>query len=454
MTQSQGRFLTGSTMGHVMRMTLAGTAGITFMFLVDAANLFWISQIGDVQLLAAIGFAFAIQFFSISFGLGLMIAATAIVSKSIGQNQYDLARQQASSAMILAFLVQAFVAFIILMYRHEVVALSGADGETAALTERYLLMTLPTLPIMAIGLVGGAILRAEGDALRAMLVTMISGGIAMLVDPVLIITLDLRLDGAALALWISRLAMACLALWFVIGKHSLLARPTFKQLGATSKMFFIISVPVILTQLASPVANYLLTKVISDFGDSAVAAWAVINRLTVVAFGGVFSLSGAVGGIFGQNFGAQQFDRIRTTYRDAIIFCIGYTILAWAILMLATDFISAVFSLDPKGADILWAFTHIGAGTFIFTGMMFVANAAFNNMGKPVWSTALNWFRDGLLTLPAALWLSGIFAASGVIYAQGLVAFIVGILATFWGFRFIKSAQQSRSEVDPSTLEA
>ena len=80
MTQPQGRFLTGSTMGHVLRMTLAGTAGITFMFLVDAANLFWISQLGEVQLLAAIGFAFAIQFFSISFGLGLMIAATAIVS--------------------------------------------------------------------------------------------------------------------------------------------------------------------------------------------------------------------------------------------------------------------------------------------------------------------------------------------------------------------------------------
>ena len=454
MTQSQGRFLTGSTMGHVMRMTLAGTAGITFMFLVDAANLLWISQLGDVQLLAAIGFAFAIQFFSISFGLGLMIAATAIVSKSIGQNQYGLARQQASSAMILAFLVQAFVAFLILIYRHEVVALSGAVGETAALTERYLLLTLPTLPIMAIGLVGGAILRAEGDALRAMLVTMISGGVAMLIDPVLIITLDLRLDGAAMALWISRVAMAGLALWFVIGKHNLMARPTFKQLRMTSGIFFAISIPIILTQLASPVANYLLTKVISDFGDSAVAAWAVINRLTVVAFGGIFSLSGAVGGIFGQNYGAQKFDRLRSTYRNAIIFCAGYTILAWAVLMLASDIITDIFRLDATGADILWTFTHIGAAAFIFTGLMFVASAAFNNMGKPVWSTALNWLRDGLLTLPAALWLSGIFAASGVIYAQGLVAFTVGILATLWGFRFIKSAQQSRSEVDPNTLEA
>ncbi|MFL2786152.1 MAG: MATE family efflux transporter [Paracoccaceae bacterium] len=451
MTQSQGRFLTGSTMGHVLRMTLAGTAGITFMFLVDAANLFWISQLGDIQLLAAIGYAFAIQFFSISFGLGLMIAATAIVSKSIGQSQYDLARQQASSAMILAFLVQAFVAFLIVIYRQKFVALSGAEGETAALTERYLLLTLPTLPIMAIGLVGGAILRAEGDALRAMLVTMVSGGIAMLIDPFLIISLDLRLDGAAIALWISRLAMAGLALWFVIGKHNLMARPTLKSLIATSGIFFAISVPVILTQLASPVANYLLTKIISDFGDSAVAAWAVINRLTVVAFGGIFSLSGAVGGIFGQNFGAQKFERLRSTYRDAIIFCIGYTVLAWALLMLASNFIANVFGLDPEGADILWAFTHIGAAAFVFTAVMFVASAAFNNMGKPIWSTALNWFRDGLLTLPAALWLSGIFAANGVIYAQGMVAFVAGILATFWGFWFIKSAQQSRSELDPSS---
>ncbi|MBT6533457.1 MAG: MATE family efflux transporter [Marinovum sp.] len=437
-------------MGHVLRMTLAGTAGITFMFLVDAANLFWISQLGDIQLLAAIGFAFAIQFFSISFGLGLMIAATAIVSKSIGQNQYDLARQQASSAMILAFLVQALVAFLIVIYRQKFVALSGAEGETAVLTERYLLMTLPTLPIMAIGLVGGAILRSEGDALRAMLVTMISGGIAMLIDPILIITLDLKLDGAASALWISRLTMAGLALWFVIGKHNLMARPTFKQLGATSGIFFAISIPVILTQLASPVANYLLTKVISDFGDSAVAAWAVINRLTVVAFGGIFSLSGAVGGIFGQNYGAQQYDRLRSTYRDAIIFCACYTALAWALLMLVSDLISDVFGLDPTGASILWTFTHIGAAAFIFTGLMFVVSAAFTNMGKPVWSTALNWFRDGLLTLPAALWLSGIFAASGVIYAQGLVALIAGILATVWGFRFIKTAQQSQSAVDPN----
>ena len=78
-----GRFLTGSTMGHVVRMTATGAFGITFVFLVDAANLLWISQLGEPQLVAAIGFAYAIQFFSVSSGVGLMIAATALARGAI-----------------------------------------------------------------------------------------------------------------------------------------------------------------------------------------------------------------------------------------------------------------------------------------------------------------------------------------------------------------------------------
>ena len=73
---TEGRFLTGSTMGHVVRMSATGAIGITFVFLVDAANLFWLSQIGQPKLVAAIGFAYAIQFFSVSVGVGLMIAVT------------------------------------------------------------------------------------------------------------------------------------------------------------------------------------------------------------------------------------------------------------------------------------------------------------------------------------------------------------------------------------------
>lgn len=437
MSQTEGRFLSGSTMGHVLRMTLSGTAGITFLFLVDIANLFWISTLGETQLVAAMGFAFAIQYFSVSFGLGLMIASTALVSRSIGQGRRQEARQQASSTMALSIFVQCTVASLFLFFCGDLVSLIGAEGETARLTERYLKITLPSLPLMAIGMIGSAILRAEGDALRAMFVTLGSGFVAMLVDPILIVGLDLRLDGAGLAVWVSRICMASLALWFAIGKHNLLVRPSAVHIRASVKPFSMIAGPTILTQLATPFGSYILTTVVAGFGDSAVAAWALINRLTVLAFGGIFSLSGAVGGIFGQNFGAQRYDRLRSTYRDAVIFCIVYPTIVWVLLVMANDLIANAFGLDDEGAQLLEAFTHVGAAAFVFTGMMFVATAAFNNLGRPIYSTALNWTREGVVTFPLAIWLASAFAAPGVIYAQAVVALVLGILATVLGFRFI-----------------
>lgn len=107
--QTRGRFLDGSTMGHVVRMTLLGGLGITFVFLVDLVNLFWIAYFGTEQLVAAIGFAFAVQFFSVSTGVGMMIATTAIVSRQIGRGDMDRAGEEATSAMILTVGFQVFV---------------------------------------------------------------------------------------------------------------------------------------------------------------------------------------------------------------------------------------------------------------------------------------------------------------------------------------------------------
>ena len=89
----------------------------------DAANLFWISQLRDPQMVAAIGYAFAIQFFSVSTSIGMMIAATALVARSIGQKAHLQDRQQATAGMILTTIVQASIAAFIVGFRHDLLAL-------------------------------------------------------------------------------------------------------------------------------------------------------------------------------------------------------------------------------------------------------------------------------------------------------------------------------------------
>lgn len=432
---AEGRFLTGSTMGHVVRMTATGAFGITFVFAVDAANLFWLAQFGDPQQVAAIGFAYAIQFFSVSIGVGLMIAATAIVSRSIGAGDRTSARAQAGAAMLIAALIQALVAALIFTFRHELVAFAGAEGQTAALATRYLAWTVWSLVPMAIYLVGSGALRADGYGAKAMYITLSAGLFLMVADPFLILAYGL--DGAAIGLILFRFMMMALALYFACVQLDLVARPTRAALVRTFIPFMAVALPSIASQMATPAGNYLLTKVMAPFGDEAIAAWAVVSRLTLLVFGGIFALSGAIGGIFGQNFGAGHYDRVRSTYRDALIFCGVYTLVAWLLMALLTPLLLRAFALGAEGAAVVWAFTSIGVGGFVFVGALFVSNAAFNNLGRAARSTLVNWLKDGVLTWPAAIWLSGIFGASGVIYGQAAAGAAAGIIAALWGWVFV-----------------
>ncbi|MEH6519696.1 MAG: MATE family efflux transporter [Sulfitobacter sp.] len=431
-------------------MTATGALGITFVFVVDAANLLWVSQLGDKQLVAAIGFAYAVQFFSVSVAVGLMIAATAVVSRSIGGGDREKARRQAGAAVVISACTLAVVAALIVGLRHKLVGFAGAEGETARLAARYLAITIPSLIPMSAALVMSGTLRADGFGAKAMYITLIAGVVLLIIDPFFIFYMGWGLDGAAIGLVLFRFALLALAIWFAIYDLHLIDRPRLSTLRNIGAPFVAVAIPAIATQMSTPVGNYLLTIVIAPFGDDAVAAWAVVGRLTVVVFGGIFALSGAIGGIFGQNFGAGKLDRVRSTYRDALIFCLLYTLVAWGLFVAAVPYVIAAFDLSGQGADVLNAFAVIGVGGFIFFGALFVSNAAFNNLGKPGRSTMVNWIKDGVLSLPAALWFSGMFGAAGVIYGQAAAGITVGALSALWGWFYVKGLRADDAALDPS----
>ena len=82
-----------------------------------------------MQAVAEMGFAFAQQYFSISFGIGLMIVPTVLVSWAIGQGRPGEPREIAVSTLVISALLQSFVAVVMIFYRHEFVAMAGAEGK-------------------------------------------------------------------------------------------------------------------------------------------------------------------------------------------------------------------------------------------------------------------------------------------------------------------------------------
>ena len=425
-------------MRHVVVMTLTSMAGLLSLFLVDALNLLYISMLGVTELAAAIGFAGTIQFFLISVSIGLLIAGSAMISKAIGAGEQERARQLAGSSALTAFLVMGIVATLLWIYREDALRLLGARNEALEKASFFLSIALPSVPLIGIGMACSGVLRAMGEARQAMYVTLGGGMVAAVLDPILIFGFDLGLAGAAIAMALTRFLIACIGLYLVIARHNMMAMPTLESLARDLRPYALIAGPAMATQLSTPFGNAYLTATVAEFGDSAVAGWAVVGRMTALSFGGIFALSGAIGPIIGQNYGAKLWPRIATAYRDGLIFAAIYVLGAWLVLASVTPWIIEGFGLTGEGALILGTFTQSAAWAFVFTGALFTANAAFNNLGRPLYSTMFNWSRDAAVIPILSFAIAANLGPVGVVWIQACAAILVGSAAAYTGLHFVR----------------
>ncbi|MFK7902393.1 MAG: MATE family efflux transporter [Nitratireductor sp.] len=434
---SQAKFTKGSTMQHVITMTATGAVGMIAVFMVDLANLFYISLLGEKALAAAIGYASTIMFFATSVCIGFTIAATAITAKALGKGDIELAKKEASVSLVFVFIATSIISLLMMLNIKPLLSVIGAKGETLQIAYEYMLIAVPSIPLMGLAMCMAGLLRAKGDAKRAMYIPLIAAIFGAMLDPILIFYYDLGVNGAAISMIFARIIFVIVGLHGVAVIHKLLSVPTWQDIKRVFVPFMVIGFPSLLTQVSTPFGNAYVTSAIADFGDDAVAGWAVIGRLIPLAFAATFSLSGAVGPILAQNYGAGLVDRITQAMKDSLLFIIIYMGAMWALLAIGHDLIIQIFGATGDGALLIEIFCFYVAGLFGFTAILFVANAAFNNLGNPFLSTAFNWGRATIGIIPF-VWVGAQWGASGVLIGWALGGTLFGLAAIIVCFRTLK----------------
>ncbi|MEY3597232.1 MAG: hypothetical protein RL543_1185 [Pseudomonadota bacterium] len=438
----QGKFTTGSTMRHVAVMAASGAVGLVSIFAVDLLALLYISWLGNVNFTAGVGYGTTVLFLSTSFNVGLMIASSALVSRALGARDKVRARRLAGSTTAISLVAASLIAVLMMAVMDPLLTLLGATGETHAVAWRFLMICMPSNFLLALGMCFSGTLRSVGDARRAMFVTL-SGGIASaIIDPILIFGLELGTDGAAIAVTLSRVVFCLVGYHGVVRIHDLMRKPTFLETVEDLKPMVGIAVPAVLTNIASPVAGAYMTSVLAPYGDEALAANAIISRLVPVAFGTVFALSAAIGPIFGQNLGARNIKRVRRTLTDGLIFSAASVMVAWIVLYLAQEQLIAVFHATGRAADLVRYFCVVLAGTWMFHGALFVANASFNNLGAPVLATVFNWGKATIGTVPFAIVGAQWGGAEGAFLGQGIGAIAFGIVGVWAAYQVINRVER------------
>ncbi|MEO0357579.1 MAG: MATE family efflux transporter [Pseudomonadota bacterium] len=438
---AQAKFLDGNLFKHISVMAFTASVGLMAVFVVDLVDMIFISMLGNAALAAAVGYAGAILFFTSSFGIGMAIASGALVARALGEDNDVLAKERSTTAMIYGVLFGTLFSALVWVNIPLLVSLIGAKDETLKLATGYLQIIVPSLPFLLVGMTGGAILRAHGDARRSMFATVAGGLVNAILDPILIFGLNLDLTGAALASVAARITIAAVALVPIVRHHGGFIRPTRRHMMRDFAPLATIAFPAILTSLATPLGQAYVTRSMAEFGEAAVAGMAMVGRITPVAFGILFALSGAIGPIIGQNFGAHKMDRVAQSYRDGLIFTALVVIAVSALLYVMRAPLADLFQAQGTARDLVYLFCGPLALLFFFNGQIFVANAAFNNLGHPFYSTWINWGRHTVGTISFVWLLSGVMGPQGVLIGQALGGVVFGILAWIIGHRVIATAQ-------------
>mgnify|MGYP001140452414 CR=1 FL=1 len=421
----------------LIRLSIPMIFGLVSILLINLVDTFYISLIG-VRELVAISFTFPVTFTLMSFSFGIGIGASAVISRAIGEGDHHRVQRLTTDSLLLVALIILCVAGISFISLRSIFTLMGATDESFPLIEEYMIPWLMGVVFVVIPIVGNSAIRATGDTKTPSLIMVIAAVVNAVLDPLLIFGYgpfpELGIQGAAIATVISFISIMLAGLWVLGIRDRMLTAnwPGIAEILRSWKALLYIGIPAMLTQLLFPVSNAVLTRIAADLGDATVAAFGVGTRIESLAMIGSMALSSVIIPFIGQNYGAQNFDRIKDASRFLLRFALVWGASVWAILALISGGIAWAFTDDPEIQNFIQQFFWIVPFGFAFHGISQLISAACNALHRPFHSTIINILRLFLFLIPLVYLGSQIWGTTGFFFGIALGNLATGGIAWFW----------------------
>lgn len=372
-------------------------------------DVFWVSRLGK-EAVAVVGLTESIMTLVYAVAIGISIAATAIVSRRIGEKDPEGASQAAGQVLLLGVLLSAGIGIVLGIFAPQILRLMGAEEEIVRKGTSFARIMLGgNVTVFLIFLIN-AVFRGAGDAVIAMRTLWLANALNIVLGPCFIFGWgpfpEMGVTGAAVATNIGRGIGVLYQLWHLAGHHSRV-RVRLRHLRPSGEVL-----ATLLTKAGSGIAQLLISttswvglfKILALFGSSALAGYTIAMRVVMFALMPAWGLANAAATLVGQNLGAEKPDRAEAAVRLATRF--NFLFLG-AVGLLFVGFagpLTALFTHDPEvhahATRSLWivslAFPLYAAGMCL--------EGAFNGAGDTWTPTRLNFFCFWLGQIPLA-WL-------------------------------------------------
>lgn len=413
-------------------------------------DVFWVSRLGK-EAVAVVGITESVMTLIYAVAIGISIAATAIVSRRIGEKEPELAAQAAGQIVLLGVLVASGIGIVLGVFAPGILRFMGAGEDIVTLGSGYAQVMLGgNVTVFMIFLIN-AIFRGAGDAVIAMRTLWLANGLNIVLDPCFIfgwwIFPEMGVAGAAVATNIGRGVGVIYQLWHLAGHHSRVKvrwhhfKPEREIIGA------------VLSKSGSGIAQLLISttswvglfKILAMFGSTALAGYTIAIRIVTFALMPAWGLANAGATLVGQNLGAEKPERAEEAVKIAMrlnvivlgVVGIGFVLFAGPLIHL--------FNPEPDvaafGTSSLWIVSL--AFPLYAAGMCF--EAAFNGAGDTWTPARLNFMCLWAGQIPIA-WLLSKTLGFGAVGAVISVPAAYSLLA-LWSWVLFKRGKWKAQKV-------
>ena len=380
---------TGSVTRHLLKTSGFMLVTMAFQTLYYLVDLFWVGRLGK-EAVAAVGVSGNLMFVSLAVAQMLGVGTTVLVSHAAGSKDHDRARLVFNQSQVLSAMVAVVFVVVGMAVKGLYAGGLSADSTTAALANEYLTWFMPALGLQFAMVAMSSALRGTGNFKPGMVVQTATVILNMLLAPVLIFGWGtgrpMGVAGAALATLIAiTVGVSWLLLYFLRPDSYLkFERASWKPQPALWRAMLAVGLPAGAEFALMAVYLFIVYAVSRPFGPAAQAGFGIGMRVIQAGFMPVVALGFAVGPVAGQNMGARRPDRVRETFRSAVILATGLMLALVVVCHIAPDEMIRFFSRDPAVIAVGDEYLRIISWNFIASGVIFVASSMFQALGNTV----------------------------------------------------------------------
>ncbi|MBQ3378877.1 MAG: MATE family efflux transporter [Clostridia bacterium] len=431
----------------VMSLAVPSVLSMLVSIIYNMADTFFVGQTNDPNQVAAVSLTMPLFFIFLAVGNIFGVGGGTFISRSLGAKLYDKIKNISSSCFYMSVAASFVLMAIFLIFMTPILHLMGTSPATEGFTRSYLTFLAIGAVFSVESIMLSNIIRAEGAAKTAMFGMIFGSVVNIILDPIMILVLDMGVSGAAIATVIGNICSVIVYLLYFRRKDTVLSiAPKFFTMHEIWGPIFMIGLPASVNNILMGISNLFLNNVLSSYGDYPVAAMGVALRANMLVV--MLQMGFAIGiqPLIGYSYGAKNYSRMKKA--------IGFTMICTTIIGVAlttlyffnTDFIISVFIKDETvimyGVQILRALMIASP----VLGILFSFTFSFQAMGRAIPSLLLSVARQGLFFLPILFIANRLFGLDGIIYTQPFTDLLSLIVAAIMFFVMMRGVNKRALE--------